>query len=88
MPPKCRKHDEHKQFNGSDNLVCVSCERERTDKAYRASKEGRINALIDVLQIKFKRSEKNRAPICQTAWGTKTRLGLEATIKRIMYEDY
>ena len=49
----------------------------------------RAENLIDILQIKFHRRDSNAIfsePRAFTAWGSKTRKGLIATIKRIMYE--
>lgn len=47
----------------------------------------RVEELVEVLEIKFKKHNDYTEPRCNTTWGTKTRKGLIATISRIIYEE-
>lgn len=47
----------------------------------------RADELITVLQLDFVTSDEYQGCRIKTAWGTKTRQGLIAVIKRIMLED-
>lgn len=59
------------------------------DKPLDPAKLARCALLIDFLGIKFKHKKEwgEDHPRCETPWGTKTRLGLQRTIYRFMFEE-